>query len=85
MSRTRQPMMSNSQPQTTTEAPSDSSVVQVSGTLRLRGDDTPAETSGEPSSARHIRWGEDVIDNEGMGKKSSKGKFASCATDHPTL
>lgn len=34
-----------------------------SGTLRLRA---------EPSEQRHIQWAEDVIDNEGMGKKSSK-------------
>ncbi|KAF1940822.1 hypothetical protein EJ02DRAFT_445259 [Clathrospora elynae] len=34
-----------------------------SGVLRLRA---------EPSERRHIQWAEDVIDNEGMGKKSSK-------------
>jgi protein phosphatase 1 regulatory subunit 11 len=34
-----------------------------SGTLRLRA---------EPSERRGIRWAEDVVDNEGMGKKSSK-------------
>ncbi|KAF1820195.1 uncharacterized protein K489DRAFT_324522 [Dissoconium aciculare CBS 342.82] len=34
-----------------------------SGTLRLRV---------EPGESRHIQWAEDVIDNEGMGKKSSK-------------
>jgi protein phosphatase 1 regulatory subunit 11 len=34
-----------------------------SATLRLRA---------EPSESRHIQWAEDVIDNEGMGKKSSK-------------
>ncbi|KAF1839221.1 hypothetical protein BDW02DRAFT_564204 [Decorospora gaudefroyi] len=33
------------------------------GVLRLRA---------EPSERRHIQWAEDVIDNEGMGKKSSK-------------
>ncbi|KAF2809679.1 uncharacterized protein BDZ99DRAFT_34035 [Mytilinidion resinicola] len=33
------------------------------GTLRLRA---------EPAEERHIQWAEDVIDNEGMGKKSSK-------------
>ena len=36
-------------------------------TLRLRA---------ETSDGRRIQWAEDVIDNEGMGKKSSKG--ASC-------
>ncbi|ORY03946.1 phosphatase inhibitor-domain-containing protein [Clohesyomyces aquaticus] len=34
-----------------------------SGVLRLRA---------EPAETRHIQWAEDVIDNEGMGKKSSK-------------
>jgi protein phosphatase 1 regulatory subunit 11 len=34
-----------------------------SGTLRLRA---------EPQERRGISWAEDVIDNEGMGKKSSK-------------
>ncbi|CAN9257668.1 unnamed protein product [Alternaria alternata] len=34
-----------------------------SGVLRLRA---------EPSQRRHIQWAEDVVDNEGMGKKSSK-------------
>jgi protein phosphatase 1 regulatory subunit 11 len=34
------------------------------GVLRLRA---------EPSERRRIQWAEDVIDNEGMGKKSSKG------------
>ena len=28
----------------------------------------------EPTERRRIQWAEDVIDNEGMGKKSSKGK-----------
>jgi protein phosphatase 1 regulatory subunit 11 len=28
---------------------------------------------GEPVEERHIAWAEDVIDNENMGKKSSKG------------
>jgi protein phosphatase 1 regulatory subunit 11 len=35
-----------------------------SGVLRLRAD---------PAERRHIQWAEDVVDNEGMGKKSSKG------------
>jgi hypothetical protein len=37
-------------------------------TLRLRAE-------AEPSEQRRIQWAEDVIDNEGMGKKSSKGVF----------
>lgn len=34
-----------------------------SGTLRLRA---------QPEERRRIQWAEDVVDNEGMGKKSSK-------------
>ncbi|CBX91942.1 hypothetical protein IAQ61_000151 [Plenodomus lingam] len=34
-----------------------------SGVLRLRA---------EPAEQRRIQWAEDVVDNEGMGKKSSK-------------
>ncbi|KAJ4986481.1 protein phosphatase inhibitor [Stagonosporopsis vannaccii] len=37
-----------------------------SGVLRLRA---------EPEQRRHIQWAEDVVDNEGMGKKSSKGTW----------
>ncbi|KAH9811163.1 Type 1 phosphatases regulator [Teratosphaeria destructans] len=37
-----------------------------SGTLRLRAD------LAEPEESPRVRWAEDVIDNEGMGKKSSK-------------
>lgn len=39
-----------------------------SGTLRLRA---------QPAERRHIQWAEDVVDNEGMGKKSSKGESSS--------
>lgn len=35
-----------------------------SATLRLR--------ATGPETRRHIQWAEDVVDNEGMGKKSSK-------------
>ncbi|CBF87572.1 PPP1R11/YPI1 family protein [Aspergillus nidulans FGSC A4] len=48
--------------------------VQVTGTLRLRAEGD-AQNAGEEMQARHIRWSEDVVDNEGMGKKSSKGTF----------
>nr|POE52104.1 type 1 phosphatases regulator ypi1 [Quercus suber] len=34
-----------------------------SATLRLRA---------EPQESSHVRWASDVVDNEGMGKKSSK-------------
>lgn len=37
-------------------------------TLRLRAEETPPQ----PEPSQHVRWAEDVVDNEGMGKKSSK-------------
>lgn len=47
-----------------------------SGVLRLRA---------EPSERRHIQWAEDVIDNEGMGKKSSKGtSYPLCLQTNPS-
>jgi hypothetical protein len=30
----------------------------------------------EGAVTRHIQWSEDVVDNEGMGRKSSKGECA---------
>ncbi|EFW23388.1 Type 1 phosphatases regulator ypi1 [Coccidioides posadasii str. Silveira] len=44
--------------------------IPITGTLRLRGEATATEES--PAERRHIRWAEDVVDNEGQGKKSSK-------------
>lgn len=44
--------------------------------LRLRGEDSNTSSSrnnDEDASNRRIRWSEDVVDNEGMGKKKSKG------------
>lgn len=60
------PASSGSQTQTSTQP-----VLRLSapsGTLRLRA---------EPVERRHIQWAEDVVDNEGMGKKSSKGTHPS--------
>jgi hypothetical protein len=60
------PATSGSQTQTSTQP-----VLRLSapsGTLRLRA---------EPVERRHIQWAEDVVDNEGMGKKSSKGRYSS--------
>ena len=34
------------------------------GTLRLRA---------TPANEQRVQWADDVVDNEGMGKKSSKG------------
>lgn len=70
MSQTRQPA-GNSLPQSTTTTSRESSTVRLPATLRLRGDETPTTTENSPTP--RIRWSEDVVDNEGMGKKSSKG------------
>lgn len=48
--------------------PSGQGGVQV---LRLRGE--PGEPEAPTTQRRRIRWAEDVVDNEGQGKKSSKG------------
>lgn len=76
MSRTRQPLSSTPQPGTTTQT-RESSTARTPGTLRLRGEDIEGNATREPSPGRHIRWSEGVIDNEGMGKKSSKGECGS--------
>ncbi|KAL4861612.1 hypothetical protein BDV12DRAFT_190963 [Aspergillus spectabilis] len=49
----------------------DTSNARITGTLRLRAEERPSANRDETPS-RRIRWSEDVIDNEGMGKKSSK-------------
>ncbi|RJE25620.1 hypothetical protein PHISCL_02013 [Aspergillus sclerotialis] len=77
MSRIRQipsNVASRSQLQTVPQATNDPSTIRIPGTLRLRGENNvqASNTNQEAVSARHIRWSEDVIDNEGMGKKSSK-------------
>lgn len=43
--------------------------------LRLRGASTDSDSAIEEGSARRrrIQWAEDVIDNEGLGRKKSKG------------
>ena len=52
---------STSGSQTITETPAGPST--PSATLRLRA---------EPEESQRVRWAEGVVDNEGMGKKSSK-------------
>jgi protein phosphatase 1 regulatory subunit 11 len=61
--------------QTQTQAPP---LVQVrQPVLRLRGAETGVR------SKKRIQWAEDVIDNEGLGRKSSKGIDypSSCLSD----
>lgn len=78
MSRTRQipsEPASSSQLELTEEHTNTSSAIPGPATLRLRAADEPAANRPEMNegTSRRIRWSEDVIDNEGMGKKSSKG------------
>lgn len=52
--------------QTTTQNSTDSETrTESPRVLRLRG--------GHTSSGRSVQWAEDVVDNEGLGRKSSKG------------
>lgn len=39
--------------------------------------ETPEQEAEEESASRRVRWDENVVNNEGMGKKSSKGCSAS--------
>jgi hypothetical protein len=58
-------------PQTTIQAPRQA-VLRLRGATREQERD--AMEQGESSRARRrIKWAEDVIDNEGLGRKKSKG------------
>jgi len=52
--------------------PSEHIHIHSAGTLRLRADSSAA--TGQEGT-RHVQWAQDVVNNEGMGKKSSKGKI----------
>lgn len=43
------------------------------GTLRLQGDST-TEIEPDTQNRRSVRWTEEVVDNEHMNKKKSKGE-----------
>lgn len=45
--------------------------------LRLRGRHAPSD--------RSVQWAEDVVDNEGLGRKSSKGTVYSCRSQSRSL
>jgi len=51
---------------TNAEAGPSSTLGTTHATLRLRAE------AADTEQGRHIQWAEDVVDNEGMGKKSSK-------------
>lgn len=69
-----QTQVQNSSTARTTTAPRQA-VLHLRGAVR-DGEEAEAEAEGSNGrTSRHIQWSEDVVDNEGMGKKSSKGKF----------
>ncbi|KAF2018213.1 hypothetical protein BU24DRAFT_449717 [Aaosphaeria arxii CBS 175.79] len=51
---------------------SQTTTVQSQPVLRLSAPTVTLRLRAEPTEQRHIQWAEDVVDNEGMGKKSSK-------------
>lgn len=61
-----------------TDSPNGPSRTIETATLRLRGAHDPAESRRQGRRGPTIRWAEDVVDNEGLGRKSSKG---SCCYD----
>lgn len=64
-----------SQTQTEIGAPPHRRITIPAGTLRLRA-------VAAPSEAR-VQWAEDVVDNEGLGRKRSKGIYLrQIALDH---
>ncbi|OJJ63245.1 hypothetical protein ASPSYDRAFT_139843 [Aspergillus sydowii CBS 593.65] len=69
---TSQNPTSNSRVSSISRVQDNTSNIQVTGTLRLRAEDDASDARDE-TPTRHIRWRQDVVDNEGMGKKSSKG------------
>ncbi|KAL4905675.1 hypothetical protein BDW74DRAFT_11368 [Aspergillus multicolor] len=68
---TSQSSASSSRVSSATRVQNDTMNTPITGTLRLRAEEN-SSTRHEETPARHIRWSEDVVDNEGMGKKSSK-------------
>ena len=65
-----------SQTQTETSTPVDSGGEgETTAVLRLRG-------APEPRAGARVQWAEDVVDNEGLGRKSSKG-MSSTIYDFP--
>lgn len=47
----------------------------ATATLTLRLAAAPSVEASSEEQERRIQWDESVVDNEGMGKKSSKGKL----------
>lgn len=56
-------------PGSSNDDPEGSTTTPAVGVLTLRG--------GQRRNRRHVVWDDDVIDNEGAGKKKSKSEFAA--------
>ena len=68
-------MQTPSAPSITTTTAPQQAVLHLRGATR-EGEELDDEGSGANTrTRRRIQWAEDVIDNEGMGKKSSKGLY----------
>lgn len=67
--RRQQASSTASQTQTETNAVPNPRIAIPVGTLRLRATAAPNDT--------RVRWAEDVIDNEGLGRKRSKSSFST--------
>jgi protein phosphatase 1 regulatory subunit 11 len=59
------------QTQMQSQAPETQTTTQA--VLHLRGAERGSENIQGGETRRRIQWAEDVVDNEGMGKKKSKG------------
>lgn len=60
------PAPSQTQTEQATKAPEPEASTPAPRVLRLRG--------ANQSNGRAVQWAEDVVDNEGLGRKSSKGE-----------
>lgn len=83
----RQSANVGSQTQTQTQTSNSISRASAQPILHLRGASAAEgeendDTGAEGATRRRIKWAEDVVDNEGMGRKKSKGLFVLFAFDY---
>jgi protein phosphatase 1 regulatory subunit 11 len=67
------------QSSSSTTAGSSTTTLEQSTILPIRQANPTLVLRAEPLEQRRIQWAEDVVDNEGMGKKSSKGMDISAS------
>lgn len=71
------PAPSQTQTEPATKAPEPEASTSAPRVLRLRG--------ANQSNGRAVQWAEDVVDNEGLGRKSSKGERRLLPCSPPAL